>query len=107
MPVLVGVQLEKNPETGILQLSSSQKDQVLDLVAGVEMSGLESACPIDFIVARSEGFAIVLQDGRGSLLVGREEFASRLGRFMDARDHLEPGLQMDLRFADRITCRRN
>jgi cell division septal protein FtsQ len=106
LPVLVGVALRPDPETGGRVLDPEVKETVLALVAAVEASGLESCCPVDFIVARSEGFAIVLQDGMGSLLVGREDFTARLERFMSARDHLEAGLQMDLRFADRITCRR-
>ena len=106
LPVLVGVAWGRDSASGALCLDPAQKATVLDLVAAVEASGLESASPVDFIVARSEGFAIVLQDGRGSLLVGREDFADRLERYMTARDHLEAGLQMDLRFADRITCRR-
>lgn len=106
LPVLVGVDWSRDPQTGIPALVPEHKDLVLQLVAAVEQSGLETACPIDFIVARPEGFGIVLQEGRGSLLVGREEFVSRLDRYMAARDHLEPGLQMDLRFADKITCRR-
>ena len=73
----------------------------------MEDAGLETVCPVDFVVARHEGFAIVLQDGQGTLLVGREDFADRLERYMAARDHLEPGLEVDLRFSDRITVRRN
>lgn len=106
LPVLVDVACCRDTSAGGLGLDPLHREPVLDLVAAVEASGLESACPVDFIVARSEGFAIVLQDGRGTLLVGREDFADRLERYMAARDHLEPGLQMDLRFADRITCRR-
>lgn len=106
LPVLVAVGCGPDTLTGGLCLDQMHRESVLELVAAVEESGLESACPIDFIVARTEGFAIVLQDGRGTLLVGREDFSGRLDRYMTARDHLEPGLQMDLRFAERITCRR-
>jgi hypothetical protein len=106
LPVLVGARRETDPDTGLPRLDPDQRALVLDLIEAVEKTGLETACPIDFIVARTEGFGIVLQEGRGHLLVGREDFTSRLQRYMDARDHLEPGLQMDLRFADKITCRR-
>lgn len=106
LPVLVGVACRTDSTGRGRCLDPAQRAAVLALVAAVEASGLESACPVDFIVARPEGFAIVLQEGRGTLVVGREEYAERLERYMTARDHLEPGLQMDLRFADRITCRR-
>lgn len=106
LPVLVGVSCRPDSTGRGLWLEAGQRGLVLDLVAAIEATGLESACPVDFVVARPEGFAIVLQEGRGTLVVGREEFADRLQRYMTARDHLEPGLQMDLRFAERITCRR-
>ena len=67
---------------------------------------LETACPVDFLVARDEGYCIVLQEGEGTLLLGREDFAARLERYLVARDHLEKGLEVDLRFGDRVTVRR-
>jgi len=106
LPVLVGVDCRQEPGQRWRSLAPEMKDQVLELVAALEASGLETVSPVDFVVARDEGFAIVLQNGRGTLLVGREDFTRRLERYMSARDHLEAGLQMDLRFADRITCRR-
>ena len=72
----------------------------------MEATGLETACPVDFLVARDEGWSIVLQEGEGSLLVGRENFAARLDRYLVARDHLEKGLEVDLRFGERVTVRR-
>jgi hypothetical protein len=106
LPVLVGVECFRDSTDGVLRLDSAWTSDVLDLVAAMATTGLETTGPIDFLVARPEGFAIVLQEGQGRLLVGREEFAERLARFMAARDHLEPGLQMDLRFRDKITCSR-
>ncbi len=106
LPVLVGVSCVRDSTDGALRLDSSWATDVLELVDAMASSGLETTGPVDFLVARPEGFAIVLQQGQGQLLVGREEFADRLTRFMAARDHLEPGLQMDLRFRDRITCSR-
>ncbi len=105
LPVLLGVETARD-STGAERLDVAQRDLVLDLIAAVEASGLESACPVDFLVARDGGFAIVLQDGAGSLLVGREDFRDRLARYLVARDHLEAGLEVDLRFRDRVTVRR-
>ena len=107
LPVLLGVPTEPDTlEIGAFSLAAEHRAAVLDLQSALEASGLERVCPVDFVVARSTGYVIVLQDGGGTLLVGHEEFDQRLARFMDAREHLEKGLQMDLRFADRITCRR-
>lgn len=106
LPVLVGLVVEKNPDTGDDHLDPDTAASILELLAAVREAGLEAVHPVDFLVARPEGYAIVLQEGQGSLLIGREEFLPRLQRYMAARDHLEPGLQMDLRFRDRITCRR-
>ncbi len=106
LPVLVGVSCARGSDDGAMRLDPAWATDVLDLVDAMATTGLETTGPIDFVVARPEGFAIVLQQGQGRLLVGHEKFADRLARFMAARDHLEPGLQMDLRFRDRITCSR-
>ena len=106
LPVLVGVSCSRDSVTGCLRLDPQWAPAVLSLLEAMTATGLETAGPVDFLVAREEGFAIVLQAGQGRLLVGHENFADRLARYMAARDHLEPGLQMDLRFRDRITCSR-
>lgn len=106
LPVLVGVPCSRDSLQGQLRLDPQWSGAVLSLLEAMAATGLETAGPVDFLVARPEGFAIVLQAGQGRLLVGREDFADRLARYMAARDHLEPGLQMDLRFRDRITCSR-
>lgn len=105
LPVLVGVQPVREGETGTLRLSPDDSAQLLELISSMEDAGLEAASPVDFVVARSEGFAIVLQNKQGMLLLGREDFGPRLQRYMSARDHLVPGLDYDLRFEDRITVR--
>lgn len=105
LPVLTGVACAVD-SSGTHRLPPELQRTVLELVQAIESSGLEAVSPIDFVVARPEGFAIVLQGGVGRLLVGREQFADRLGRYLEAHVHLEPGLIVDLRFADRVTCRR-
>ena len=105
LPVLVGVLPVREGDDGDLRLAPEPTQQVMELISSMEDAGLEAVNPVDFVVARPEGFAIVLQDGQGTLLVGREDFGSRLRRYMIARDHLEPGLDYDLRFKDRITVR--
>ncbi len=105
LPVLVGVQPVREGETGDLRLSAKDSAQLLELISSMEDAGLEAASPVDFVVARSEGFAIVLQNKQGLLLLGREDFGPRLQRYMTARDHLVAGLDYDLRFANRITVR--
>jgi cell division septal protein FtsQ len=105
LPVLVGVPAVRESDGGTLRVEKNHMDQILELVSALEDAGLESVSPVDFIVARNEGYAIVLQDKRGILMVGRENFADRLNRYMTARDHLEPGLEVDLRFEDRLVVR--
>ncbi len=106
LPVLAGVDCVPGEGAGRLILDPAESGLVLSLLAAMNESGLESVSPVDFVVARPEGFAIILQDDLGSLLVGREEFLDRLIRYMKSYDHLEPGLIVDLRFKDRVTCRR-
>ncbi|RLA05891.1 MAG: hypothetical protein DRQ59_15630, partial [Gammaproteobacteria bacterium] len=105
LPMLVGVQPVREGDGPALCLPAEQSLQLMELISSMEDAGLEAANPVDFVVARAEGFAIVLQNRQGTLLLGREEFGLRLQRYMTARDHLEPGLEYDLRFKDRITVR--
>ncbi|MBU8870488.1 MAG: FtsQ-type POTRA domain-containing protein [Gemmatimonadales bacterium] len=106
LPVLMGVACVSDEGSGPLALDPEDSSLVMALLSAMNGSGLESVSPVDFVVARPEGFAIVLQDDLGTLLVGREEFRDRLQRYMEAHGHLEPGLIVDLRFKDRVTCRR-
>lgn len=114
LPVLTGVQtvVDSSAAAGapgavpVLRLAADEGPIVLDLLRAIENSGLESISPVDFIAVRPEGIAVVLQGDLGLLLVGREEFEDRLQRYMEAHEHLESGLIVDLRFRDRITCRR-
>ncbi len=105
LPVLVGVELLREGESAACHLDSLTTSNMLELVSAFKEAGLEAHCPVDYIVDRDEGYGIVLQHGQGSLLVGREDFARRLNRYVDARGHLVPGLEVDLRFSDRITSR--
>ena len=105
LPVLVGVPAVREDDLGVYRVDSNHMNEIMELISAMEDAGLESVCPVDFIVARDEGYAIVLQDKRGTLMVGREEFTDRLNRYMTARDHLDPGLEIDLRFKDRLTVK--
>jgi len=102
LPVLVGCRLEADGE-GIWRLGETDADTVLDLLAALEASGLEGTVPVDFVSRTEQGFVLVLQDHAGSLLLGNEDFATRLGRYLLARDRIPAGSAVDLRFADRIT----
>jgi len=105
LPVLVGVLPVREGDGADLRLAPEPTQQLMELISSMEDAGLETVNPVDFVVARPEGFAIVLQGGQGTLLLGREDFGPRLRRYMIARDHLETGLDYDLRFKERITVR--
>jgi hypothetical protein len=107
LPVLVGVPAVREGDGGVYRVDSNHMNEIMELISAMEDAGLESVSPIDFIVARNEGYAIVLQDKRGILMVGREDFSDRLNRYMTARDHLDPGLEIDLRFKDRLTVKKS
>lgn len=109
LPVLTGVVVERNAG-GPARLPQELAPSVLELVSAFESTGLDAVTPVDFVVARPDGFGIVLskdadQMSYGTLLVGREEFADRLSRYLTARDHIERNLEIDLRFKDRLTVR--
>lgn len=105
LPLLVGVAPVREGQDGPLRVAETEAGQLLELISAMEDAGLEAACPVDFVVAGSGGYAIVLQNHQGTLRVGREDFVPRLQRYMAAREHLQPGLEYDLRFRDRITVR--
>ncbi len=106
LPTLVGVRALPEGDGLALDLDPGEAAALLELFSAVADAGLETVSPVDFVVVRPEGFAIVLQGGQGRLLLGREEFAARLDRYLAASEHIEPGLEIDLRFADRVTVRR-
>ncbi|MFT5232787.1 MAG: hypothetical protein ACI9UK_000656 [Candidatus Krumholzibacteriia bacterium] len=103
LPFLVGVQPARQGDDPTLKLSDEQTSQLMELIFSIEDAGLEAMHPVDFVVARSTGFAIVLQDDQGVLLVGREEFGARLQVYMTAEDHYKSNLFYDLRFENRLT----
>jgi len=104
LPVLVGAKLK--PLTGgHWQLANPKPVAVLDLAAAITETALEAFCPIDFIQVRDDGFAIVLQGGQGSLLVGNEDFSRRLHRFMVGKDEVTGETEVDLRFHNRLAAR--
>jgi len=102
LPLLVDCRLATYG-VGRWQLADQDPGRVLALVAALETTGVESACPVDFVRWTDRGFEIILQGGAGSLVLGTEDFPARLARFLLARDRLPVGAAVDLRFADRIT----
>jgi cell division septal protein FtsQ len=104
LPVLVGFACEQR-EDGIWQLGELQRQSVLDLLTAVEATGLEEASAVDFLLAGAEGYDILLQEGRGRLLVGKEDFHRRLQKYLAARDRIPPGGLVDLRYRDRVSVR--
>ena len=103
LPVLTGAVAVVTDTVGTESLARDLGNEVLSLMRAIEETGLEAASPVDFLVAGTEGLAVVLQDGRGTLRVGHEDFAARLRRYLVASPRLEPGLEVDLRFDDRLT----
>lgn len=109
LPVLTGIVVERSAG-GPARLPQDVAPAVLELVSAFESTGLDAVTPVDFVVARPDGFGIVLskdadQVSYGTLLVGREEFADRLSRYLTAREHVARDLEIDLRFKDRLTVR--
>ena len=89
--------LDSRTEQAIQETLAEVADELAAAVAFAE-DGTELV-----VVARDEGYAVVLQDGAGTLQLGREDFAARLDRYMIARDHLEPGLTRSSRAIEKST----
>ena len=107
LPVLVGAAPLPGGTPGSWCLDPMLTEQVLELMTAIEVAGLEAVCPVDFLLAGDRGYSIVLQQGQGKLLVGTGDFEDRLERYMAALGHLGPGLEVDLRFQDRITWKKS
>jgi hypothetical protein len=101
LPLLVGARLQARPDGG-WRLAPDQADSVLALAAAVAETGIEGCAPVDFILAGDEGLSLVLQGGRARLLVGGEDYAGRLRRFLALRNRLPDGAVVDLRFERRL-----
>jgi cell division septal protein FtsQ len=104
LPVLTGIVVQRRPD-GAATLPPDVKPSVLELVAALASSGLEAATTVDFVVAGPDGWSVVLRGREATLLVGREQFADRLTRYLTARAHVDSNLVVDLRFKDRLTVR--
>ncbi|MFH1842886.1 MAG: FtsQ-type POTRA domain-containing protein [bacterium] len=101
LPFLVGAELETGPATGWL-LAEPRRSEILDLVDAIMFTGLETNHPVDFIVAQESGYVIELQDERGRLLVGDEDFPHRLQRYLKASSKMASGSVYDLRYRNRV-----
>ncbi|MHB8079270.1 MAG: cell division protein FtsQ/DivIB [Candidatus Krumholzibacteriia bacterium] len=101
LPLLVGARVQARPDGG-WRLAPDQADSVLALAAAVAETGIEGCAPVDFILAGDDGLSLVLQGGRARLLVGGEEYAGRLRRFLALRNRLPDGAVVDLRFERRL-----
>lgn len=104
LPVLTGIVVERQPG-GPARLPEAVTPSVLELVGALESSGLEAATTVDFVVAGPDGWSVVLRGREATLLVGREDYADRLTRYLTARAHVDSNLVVDLRFKDRLTVR--
>ncbi len=102
LPVLVGCDLAAVPGQPARRLAGPGAAGVLELVAAISASGLETVRPVDFILADEDGYTIQLGEAGGRLLLGREEFAARLQLYMATRDRLAGEAVVDLRFRGRI-----
>jgi len=75
---------------------------LLELMVAVASTGIEAACPVDFVVITPDGFALETRGERRRLLVGDRDFAGRLRLFLQIKDQVEDGPVIDLRFRNRL-----
>jgi len=101
LPWLEGVEL--TAEAGHWRLADADAELVLALLDAVAVTGLERIAAVDFVRATPRGLELVLQPDARRLVVGREQFAARLSRYLLGHEQVPAGAVVDLRFADRIT----
>jgi cell division protein FtsQ len=102
LPLLVDAPLAEDPSGG-WRLQDPEARSVLALTEALANTGFEAVAPVDFVLCRPEGFQVVLQSNQGRLQVGRENFRERLERYLLTRAKVPAGVQVDLRFRDRVS----
>ena len=75
------------------------------MIAAVAETGLETICPVDFLLLDDEGLQLVLQQERGRLILGRDSFGRRLRRYLAVSDRVGDGRVVDLRFDGTVCVR--
>jgi cell division septal protein FtsQ len=103
LPMLTSVRLRPTDAPGVWRLAAPPFERLLELTAAIARSGLERCFPVEFVIVRSDGFAIDLGGQAGRLLVGKEDFGARLDMFLTAPPPLTAGAVVDLRFRNRIS----
>ncbi len=101
LPVLAGARFVQGP-AGDWQVAPGLADSVLALILAVGETGLEGVVPVDFVLADATGLSLVLQGAQGRLLVGGEDYAGRLRRFLAVGSRVAAGSTIDLRFGRRV-----
>ncbi|MEZ4388450.1 MAG: FtsQ-type POTRA domain-containing protein [Candidatus Krumholzibacteriia bacterium] len=102
LPVLVGAALDRS-DPAAPRLDAGTVVPVMAVLDALVATGFEAAYPVDFIRLTDRGVVLELERRGGSLVLGDEEFAPRLRRYLLARDRIPSGAHVDLRFQDRIT----
>ena len=95
LPVLVA-------DDGAAPLDAAEIARILDLLDAIRETGLETETEVDFIIREQRGFAVLLAGNQRRLVVGREEFAIRLMRYLGVADRLPADAEIDLRFARKV-----
>jgi len=89
-------------ESGAAPRDTMACARLLDLLAAIRETGLERASEVDFIRRGGRGLSVDLAGNRGRLVVGREDFAARLQRYLDVADRVPAGAVIDLRFERQV-----
>ncbi|MBU0743593.1 FtsQ-type POTRA domain-containing protein, partial [bacterium] len=89
-------------ERDVAPRDAAESARLLDLLAAMRETGLEMACEVDFILRERRGLVVVLAGDRGRLVVGREDFATRLQRYLDVAERVPSGAEIDLRFERQV-----
>ncbi len=84
---------------------SETAGRLIALIAAVAETGLETICPVDFLLLDDEGLQLVLQQERGRLILGRDSFGRRLRRYLAVSDRVGDGRVVDLRFDGTVCVR--
>lgn len=102
LPVLVGADVAVAGPDGT-RLGDGEAERIAAALDALVATGFEAAYPVDFLRLTADGLVLELERQAGRVILGRDQYASRLQRYLLARDRVPRGATVDLRFADRIT----
>jgi cell division septal protein FtsQ len=105
LPWVVGVEPAAAGAPAPWSLPGGVARRLVELTSAVAATGLEATAPIDFVVAEQGELSILLQGSGRKLLLGGDDFETRIRRYLVVHQELAAAAVVDLRYANQVLTR--